>query len=485
MEKEINDSKDTENKEVKDLNMEQSKNTDTKQGEEKQTDAGENQTDTGEIPAEEVTEGGRKTLLFDDEDSFVYAINRNAGNYSEFSEGANSRAFKKFFLRSSGAPKNYFSPFDSGIGLILLIALQSVLSVVYLGLMIIVSMLTATEAVRGFLITFLLYIATDAIFFLAVFLSAKASKTNLIKALKLDKKPTVKEALFAVLIALVCLFTFLQLTNSFVNVLYNFGFSSVAEDVKINNFLSYIYSVVVLCVLPAVFEEIMFRGLVQGSLEKINKHFAVWISAFIFMIMHTNPDQTFYQFVLGVFLSYSFYYTRTLWVPIIIHFVNNFTIVTISFIVAVSGEASEAAEILTFEEIAKTLPFALVLASIGGVIFYFICNKLKEDKIKQLGVNTFADVIKEEDRQNNMEGDLSLKGVTKVTDGIVIGEEHITVDGEKLTQTETANTQSSDTGFIKPGKKLFASGEFIMYCIAIGYMAYNWVSILIRGLLNN
>ncbi len=85
--------------------------------------------------------------------------------------------------------------------------------------------------------------------------------------------------------------------------------------------------------LAAFSEELFFRGALQQFLqEKIpNGHASVWITAFIFSLVHFQFYGFFPRLVLGALLGYLFLYTRNLWVPIVVHFINNATVVILHF----------------------------------------------------------------------------------------------------------------------------------------------------------
>ncbi len=84
-------------------------------------------------------------------------------------------------------------------------------------------------------------------------------------------------------------------------------------------------AMVVVAIIPAVGEELLFRGLIQTRLQRItrNAHAAIWISALIFSAFHLQ----FYGFVprllLGALFGYLFYWSGSLLVPMLAHFVNN------------------------------------------------------------------------------------------------------------------------------------------------------------------
>ena len=76
-----------------------------------------------------------------------------------------------------------------------------------------------------------------------------------------------------------------------------------------------------MALLPALAEELSFRGTLQQILS--NKHLAIWVTAFIFSAIHMQ----FYGFIprmlMGAMFGYIFVWTGCLWVPVVMHFTNN------------------------------------------------------------------------------------------------------------------------------------------------------------------
>lgn len=91
-----------------------------------------------------------------------------------------------------------------------------------------------------------------------------------------------------------------------------------SPDVVIANFI-------VIAVAAGITEEFFFRGSLQQLVKKIcyNRHVTVWITAFIFSFIHFQ----FYGFVprmlLGALLGYIFLWSGNLWIPVVVHTLNN------------------------------------------------------------------------------------------------------------------------------------------------------------------
>jgi len=150
---------------------------------------------------------------------------------------------------------------------------------------------------------------------------------------RMDAAPISKYLLMGTLMILVA-FPFVYLTywlNSLVplpEVLTNME-EATAEMVKglliMDSPMELVFNLLVIAVMPAVAEEMIFRGIIQDSLEKMisNPHVAILVASIIFSAIHMQFEGFLPRMVLGMVLGYLFYWTRNLWVPIFAHAVNN------------------------------------------------------------------------------------------------------------------------------------------------------------------
>ncbi len=78
-------------------------------------------------------------------------------------------------------------------------------------------------------------------------------------------------------------------------------------------------------VLAAVGEELIFRGIFQKLFTSMfkNPHLAILVTALLFSAFHFQFFSFLPRFILGVILGYLMYLGRSIWFPIIAHFVNN------------------------------------------------------------------------------------------------------------------------------------------------------------------
>lgn len=95
-----------------------------------------------------------------------------------------------------------------------------------------------------------------------------------------------------------------------------------------------LFNLLIIALIPAIGEELTFRGVLQQSLTRglKNPHVAILLSAAIFSFIHFQ----FYGFLprmfLGLLLGYMFYISGSLWTSILMHFVNNGTAVVLYYL---------------------------------------------------------------------------------------------------------------------------------------------------------
>lgn len=91
--------------------------------------------------------------------------------------------------------------------------------------------------------------------------------------------------------------------------------------------------------IPAIGEELLFRGILQRLLSDTikNRHLPIIISAALFSALHMQYYGFVPRMLLGVLFGYFLLWSGTLWLPIIGHFINNATAVLFAFYAAKSN----------------------------------------------------------------------------------------------------------------------------------------------------
>lgn len=88
---------------------------------------------------------------------------------------------------------------------------------------------------------------------------------------------------------------------------------------------SLVVSLLLVGILAAVSEELLFRGCLQRLLMacRLNHHAAIWIAAFVFSAIHMQFFGFFPRLLLGAFFGYTLYWSGSLWTSVAMHALNN------------------------------------------------------------------------------------------------------------------------------------------------------------------
>lgn len=136
-------------------------------------------------------------------------------------------------------------------------------------------------------------------------------------------------------------FEILAKNSSFINSAKSF-FDSLNEMVEktygnlltASNIIELLLVIVVVAVVPAISEEAMFRGFIQRSFElRYKKYIAAAVTALFFSLYHFNPYGLIPLFILGTFFGFAAYKSRSLIIPMFLHFLNNFSAVLLYHII--------------------------------------------------------------------------------------------------------------------------------------------------------
>ncbi|MCL1936175.1 MAG: CPBP family intramembrane metalloprotease [Defluviitaleaceae bacterium] len=124
-------------------------------------------------------------------------------------------------------------------------------------------------------------------------------------------------------------FSAIPLANliSFISSLF---FTNQIENILLPAITNYPLGLLLLsiAVTPSILEEIIFRGVFYKELEKLPIKTAAILNGLFFGIIHMNFQQFFYTFILGILLTYIFYYTKSILAPMLAHFIfNGFSVV--------------------------------------------------------------------------------------------------------------------------------------------------------------
>jgi membrane protease YdiL (CAAX protease family) len=138
-----------------------------------------------------------------------------------------------------------------------------------------------------------------------------------------------------------------------------------------NNSIDYILSVIMLALLPAIFEEMFFRGAVQQMFISLfrNAFAGILFTSIIFSIAHFSFEGFLTRLFLGMMLGYIFYYGKNIWLNILAHFLNNAVVVTSIYMLSREGK-------LTAESMKdETYPLYIGVIAIISIFALFVFYK--------------------------------------------------------------------------------------------------------------
>ena len=130
----------------------------------------------------------------------------------------------------------------------------------------------------------------------------------------------------------------------------------------------------IVAALAAISEELLFRSVIQKAFIKIckNAHVGIILTAIVFSAFHGDFFGFVPRFILGLMLGYMFYLSGSIFPSMLMHFVNNGTIVMLYYL---NKKEVINVDIETFGLTDNWLVIALSL--IVTVAIFIVCNRLR------------------------------------------------------------------------------------------------------------
>lgn len=160
-----------------------------------------------------------------------------------------------------------------------------------------------------------------------------------------------------------------------------------AALININSFPRYIISLIVIGLLPGLFEEVCFRAGIQNIFTRWFKEpwVAIIITSIVFSLVHISYYGFLVRFALGIILGLVFYYSDNIWLSAFFHFLYNGLQVTALYSFTISGTKNQ-------KDIEENFPVWAGVMALVLIIYLFIQFKktslLQRAKVKE---DDFAD----------------------------------------------------------------------------------------------
>lgn len=144
---------------------------------------------------------------------------------------------------------------------------------------------------------------------------------------------------------------------------------------------SFLVSLVLIALLPCVFEESVYRGLFYNEYRKVAPVGGILLSAFLFGIMHANWNQFSYAFVMGIIFSLVIEATDSILSSMLLHFFINASSVVLLYLMEILAkrfpdEVSQAMDVAegmtaeTFGSVLRTYLPLVVIGMVAAVVIY-------------------------------------------------------------------------------------------------------------------
>lgn len=131
------------------------------------------------------------------------------------------------------------------------------------------------------------------------------------------------------------------------------------------------------CVFPSIWEEVTMRGVVLGNYNDVGIRKAALVNGLFFGILHMNPHQFLYAFLMGVVFCYFVRYTQSLMPVILAHFMFNFAQIMLAWTITRQEapapiQAEEAVAIAGNADRLSVLLSSSIVAAIFLPVFFIL-----------------------------------------------------------------------------------------------------------------
>ena len=210
----------------------------------------------------------------------------------------------------------------SGLGVILFLAFNTVMSLI-LTIPGVYNLYTANAVFSGAFSIISSFIYMFIPFLIIAFLIRSKDKTvNFVPF----KKMNTKRALLSIPIGLTICIGANIIVNIIITLFEQFGFKlSQQSDALAEPTTAFglVITLVSTAVMPALLEEFAIRGVILQPARKYGMAFAIISSSVIFGLMHGNFIQAPFAFIVGACFAFFAIKCDSLWIGVILHFINN------------------------------------------------------------------------------------------------------------------------------------------------------------------
>ena len=217
------------------------------------------------------------------------------------------------------------------------------------------------------------------------------------------KKINFKSICLCILLGVLVYILNVIVATVFSFILSIFGYSASSSGgqstTRFSPVVQFIFSTILVAILPAIFEEIVHRGiLLRKSANEIGYKKAIIISSVLFGLMHLNVTQCFYAIFIGIIIGFVSSSTGSIYPAMILHFMNNFVNVYFSYAdsYALPGGnlATSVGEMFSSNFLISVIIFVVFTLCVCALAIYIYWKLLKETRFKEIN-NSLMNVVSE------------------------------------------------------------------------------------------
>lgn len=207
------------------------------------------------------------------------------------------------------------------------------------------------------------------------------------------KKISGKVILLSIVAGLAVYFLNGYLVSLFSYIISIIGYEGIPGDNTVNasnyTLFYFMVSVVCSCLLPAVCEETLHRGLLLNVIKRYGVGKAIIITGLLFGLMHLNINQFFFATCIGWILGVLTIVSGSIYPAIIVHFINNFLSTCGEFAYANSIDYLSLSSLINYVEgllgkIFGNMVFFAVILLLAILLLYVIYKIYCITKFKQI-----------------------------------------------------------------------------------------------------
>ncbi len=291
--------------------------------------------------------------------------------------------FNLFSIIKTMIKKSNYDKYDAGQGFLFAFFMPFVISLVYMFVVYIVGTIFNVNleniSENSVYIAFASLVSPIS-FVLTFVIINKTQRVDYVSALGVKSKINLKYLLVTIVLSLVCVFGMSNFVNLFDALIAKIGFvGSYSLPLPLDNFGYLVLNLFLLAVLPSICEELVFRGVIFSGLKQYGDMKAVFLSATLFMLVHSSVEQTVYPFFVGVVLALLMLRTNNIIYPIILHFLNNAIVVIMNYVSQNNGVGF----ILNTYNILFAILLAILSVLCVIIIFKLLLKKINKTKYTQ------------------------------------------------------------------------------------------------------